>query len=338
VADLAPGAVGIGVALPQSAEDGEQPSDRITRFARAAERLGFDSVWTMDRTHGRQALIEPLTALTVAATATRRIRLGVAVVILPLRAPLELARTAASLDRLSDGRLDLGVGLGAARERVTSIGLDPARRADRMLDAVHLMRAMWTGEPVTFEGRTLSVHQWTIRPTPVQRPGPPVWFGGHHPDALRRAALLGDGWLGAGSTSLDDFDREVAVVRSELAAAGRSATAFGLGKRLYLALENRSGSRRRELRQWLVRGYGEAVADRVAVTGPPAAITEAVLRIVQQGGRVVILHPVADQERQLRELADEVVPAIRQAVVADAAASVAKGSPGGRHSEAGPTT
>ena len=320
--------ISIGVALPQSARDGEQPGVRITGFARVAERLGFDSVWALDWTRGHQPMIEPMAALTAAAMATRRVRLGVAVLILPLRAPLEVARTSASLDRLSNGRLELGVGLGSNRQLVRSVGLDPARRTDRMIDSIELIRALWTGESVTFEGRTLSVRDWMIRPTPVQQPSPRIWFGGHHPDAVRRAAAMGDGFLGAGSVSYDDFRGEVAILREELARLGRDEAGFGLGKRIYLAIEDRRGARAAGLRRWIADYYRkEELADRVAVIGPPTAIVEAVLKVADLGGRVVILHPVGDEERQLRQLADEVLPAVRQ-ILRDRGRGATLGRPG----------
>ena len=310
-----PAAVSFGIALPQEVREGSNPRARVVRFARAAERLGFDSIWALDRIQGHQSVLEPLVLLTTAAAVTRRIRLGVAVLILPLRSPVELARTAASLDQLSGGRLDLGVGLGVDRERVRAVGLDPARRAERMADSVAVIRALWSGERATVEGATLGIRDWMIRPTPAQRPSPPIWFGGHHPDALRRAVAMGDGWLGAGSASMADFGREIAFVREELARQGRDEASFGLGKRLYLALEDRRGVRGRAIRGWLADHYRDPdKADKVAAVGPPRVIVEAALEIVDRGGRLVIFHPVTDQERQMREIADEVIPAVRTAL------------------------
>jgi probable F420-dependent oxidoreductase len=304
----------LGIALPQTADDQVDLSARIRRFSRAAERLGFDGLWARDRIQGREPLIEPLTALATAATATKRVRLGVAVVLVPLRAPIELARTSASLDRLSGGRLELGIGLGVDRERVRSVGLDPGRRVARLLDSVDVLRAMWSGESVTVEGRTLTVRDWMVRPTP-QQPRPRIWFGGHHPDALRRAVHLGDGWIEAGSTSHADFVREIAIVREHLDAAGRDESTFGLGKRLYLAVERRGRNTRQDVRRWFDYSYGrEEMADRVAAVGSPARIADAVLEVLAQRARLVILHPVPYEAPQLRVLADEVVPAVREAL------------------------
>jgi probable F420-dependent oxidoreductase len=303
-----------GIALPQSAGDGVDLAMRIRRFARTADRLGYDGLWTRDRIQGKEPLLEPLMTLATAAAATRRIRLGVAVIIAPLRSPVELARTSAALDRLSGGRLELGLGLGADPDRVRGVGLEPSRRVARLLDTVDVLRSMWTGEAVTFDGRTLSVEGWMIRPTPAQA-RPRLWFGGHHPDALRRAVRLGDGWIEAGSSSFEDYDREIAIVRDLLAEDGRNEAAFGLGKRLYLAVEQRGRSRMEEIRRWFGASYGRPeMADRVAVVGPPGRIVEAVLDVHQKGGRLVILDPLPDPGRDVEVLAHEVVPAVREAL------------------------
>lgn len=308
----------LAVALPQTFPAGRQPREVVARFARTAERLGFDGLWTLDRTQGLQPVIEPLALLAAAAMVTRRVRLGVAVIIVPFRSPVSLARTAAAVDQLSGGRLELGVGLGSRREEVRAVGLDPARRRERLEDAVAVLRGLFAGDPFDYQGETLQMSGWAVRPTPVQRPGPPLWFGGSHPDALRRAVALGDGWLGAGSHSLDDFDREVAIVHEELAHQGREPGAFGLGKRLYMAIEDRRGTRARAIRTWLGDNYRDPeIADRVAAIGPPSAIVEAAARIIEQGGRTIIFNPVSDVERQLRELAGEVLPAIRERFAQD---------------------
>lgn len=307
--------VAFGIALPQEAPDGAEPAARVARFARAAERAGFDGLWTLDRVQGHQSVMEPLALLAAAAMVTRRIRLGVAVVILPLRSPVELARTAATIDRLSAGRLDLGVGVGADRERVRGVGLDPARRGERMDDAVAVLRGLWAGERFDHEGATLAVRGWMIRPLPVQRPGPPLWFGGHSAAAIRRAVAWGEGWLGAGSVSTEVFGREMVVLREELARAGRDEATFGIGKRLYLALEDRRGRRAQALRDGLAEHYGKPdMADRVSAIGPASAVVDEIVRIIRLGAQTVILHPVSDQERQLRQLADEVIPAVRAAL------------------------
>jgi len=312
-----------GIALPQTAGEGAALAARIARFSRAAERLGFDGLWARDRIQGREPLLEPMVALGAAAMTTSRIRLGVAVVLVPLRAPVELARTSASLDRLSGGRLELGIGLGVDRERVRSVGLDPARRVARMLDTIDVLRAMWTGEAITIDGRTLSVRDWMIRPTPVQ-PRPRIWFGGHHPDALRRAVMLGDGWIEAGSSSQADFAREMTIVREHMADLGRDESTFGLGKRLYMAIERPGESTRQDIRQWFLDQYGkEEMADRVAVVGPPSAVVQAILDTIDLGARLLILHPIPDEQRHLRQLAEEIVPAVREALRSRTTASLA---------------
>jgi len=194
--------------------------ERAAAVARHAEGLGFESVWVPEhlvlptRITSRYPYapdgippfspdtphLDPLVLLTHVAAATVRIRLGTSVYLLPLRHPLVTARLALSLDVLSGGRLTLGVGVGWLAEEFQAAGIDFQTRAARTRECVRALRTLWTETEPEFHGRFFSFGPVRFEPKPVQKPHPPIVFGGETAAALRRAAALGDGWYGVGHT------------------------------------------------------------------------------------------------------------------------------------------
>jgi probable F420-dependent oxidoreductase len=192
-----------GVALPQGFPDGEVDVDRVHGFARRAEALGFDDLWTIDQITGRLAVVEPVTLLANVAAVTTRIRLGIAVIVVNLRNPVQLAKALSSLDQLSRGRLTVGVGLGANANAYPAFGIDPDHRASRFVENLKVMLALWTDKQADFDGRYFHLRGVAMEPKPAQQPLP-LWFGARTEPALRRAVRYGSGWMGAGSESVPD--------------------------------------------------------------------------------------------------------------------------------------
>jgi alkanesulfonate monooxygenase SsuD/methylene tetrahydromethanopterin reductase-like flavin-dependent oxidoreductase (luciferase family) len=170
--------------------------------AAAAEEAGAAVAWVAERPTEPGALIAAALPVCAALAArTRRLRIGTAVLPLPLHHPLRVAEDAATLDGLSDGRFELGVGLGADAEAAGGFGVAAGERAARLEEAVALIRAAWGEQALAFEGRHHSVSGVEVHPRPAQRPGPPLWIGAGAPDAQRRAARLGTGlWLPPGAS------------------------------------------------------------------------------------------------------------------------------------------
>jgi probable F420-dependent oxidoreductase len=216
----------------------------LLESARVADDVGIDQLLIPDhlamgrRTdrypYGRFPLpleepwLEPLTALAAIAGATRRIRLGTGVLIAPLRAPLVLAKTAATLDVLSNGRLDLGVGVGWQEEEYAAAGVPWAERWRRFEDGLRACRALWRDAPARFHSASVSFDELWCLPRPVQAGGPPLWFGvGLGPRNLARIAELGDGWL-----PMDSGPEAIRAGREKLrgafARAGREFAGFGI--------------------------------------------------------------------------------------------------------------
>ena len=201
----------------------------LAEFGRRAERLGYRSLWTFSRLLAPaganlapvyQSVLDPMVSLGFLAAATASIRLGVATVSHPFASPLLLAKQAATVDVLSGGRLDLGIGSGWLAEEFTGSGASMERRGARADEYVAALRALWSGSG-GYQGTFFSVPAGRQDPPPVQRPGPPVLIGGMSLAAMERAGRIGDGWVTASSADLSTIAESAKVVQSAARAAGR---------------------------------------------------------------------------------------------------------------------
>jgi alkanesulfonate monooxygenase SsuD/methylene tetrahydromethanopterin reductase-like flavin-dependent oxidoreductase (luciferase family) len=276
------------VGLPQLDAD---PASAAPYAARA-EELGFDGLWVLDSAvggpTGHSTTLDGLQLLATAAAVTRTPRLGIAVIVITRRNPALLAKELASLDRLSGGRLTVGVGIGSSQPPPAAFGFSTGPRARRLREGVEMMRALWTD----------SFEDGRVEPKPVQQPLP-VWFGGSAPPALRRAARMADGWIGGGSSSTGDFIGHVEILR-ETAPEG-----FPIAKRVYIAIEETESRARERLTPVLDGMYGwPGITDRVAVCGPAEQCAEELQRLIAAGAQELVLNPLYDHVRQLEALAE----------------------------------
>lgn len=191
------------------------------RECERAEAAGFNSVWLGEHHNNRTLYPAPLVGLAAIASRTRTVRLGTAVLLLPLYWPLAVAEEGAMVDMISSGRLILGVGAGYAPEEFAAFDVSLKERASRLDEAVPLIQRLWTEEKVTHAGRHYRVTNATVYPRPVQRPRPPIWFGGWVDPAVRRAGRLGEAWLGGPSAKLDEVAGCVRLYREARKEAGR---------------------------------------------------------------------------------------------------------------------
>jgi len=176
--------------------------EAIGEMVRAVDAAGLDGCWVTDHPapsrrwldHGGHSTLDPFVALSVAATASPRIRLHTHVLILAYRNPLMTAKAAASLDVLSGGRLTLGVGVGYLRPEYAALGMPFEERGALTTEAIQIMQRAWTGEPVAHQGLHFNARDAVVLPRPVQQPGPLIWGGGNGAPAIRRAMELCDGW------------------------------------------------------------------------------------------------------------------------------------------------
>lgn len=300
------------ISLPQldvNGFDAEGFKDYVAR----AEELGFEGGWTLEQTIGPEPLIAPMEVLAYAAACTTRLRLGVAVLVSSLHDPLQLAATATAVDRLSHGRLDFGVAPGGGRRQFAAFGVDPATFISSFTEGIELMKAAWSDDArVTYHGRFRNVENLPIAPKPVQRPHPPIWFGGTAPAALARAVRLGDSFLGAGSSTTETFVEVAATVRRELAKQGPKEH-FVIGKRVYLMIDDDPARARERVVAGLHAKYGAMPGiEAVPVSGTPADVVAGLRAVIDAGAETILLNPlgesVAEDREQMERLAAEVLP------------------------------
>jgi probable F420-dependent oxidoreductase len=218
--------------------------DSFVAVTEEAERLGFESVWLPEHlvfpvamggsphpgeTHPpvppSTPVFDAFAYLSFLAGRTQRIRLGTSVYLLGLRHPFVAARAVQTLDIVSGGRSEVGVGAGWLREEWVAAELDPASRGRRLDEALGVCRRLWTDEVVEHHGEFFDFGPVMFEPKPVQKPHPPIHVGGESPAALRRAARLGDGWYGLEHTpeSAAEIATQLGALRAE---AGRAEAPF----------------------------------------------------------------------------------------------------------------
>jgi probable F420-dependent oxidoreductase len=305
--------VRFSIAIPQLDSDTFDAPGLRSYLARA-EELGFEGGWVLEQTLGQAPLLAPLELLAYCAACTERLRLGVAVLVTSLHDPLQLASAATAVDRMSHGRLDIGVGTGGGFRSFAAFGVEKATYISYFTEGLELMKAAWSDEPrVTFHGRFRDVDDLPVQPKPVQRPHPPIWFGGVAPKALARAVRHGDSFLGAGSSTTEVFAGAVTVVRRELEEQQKDPVHFTIGKRVYLMIDDNAARARERVLAGLRRIYGEMPGiDSVPVSGTPDEVASGLREVTDAGAQTLLLNPVgadvAENHEQMERLAAEVIP------------------------------
>jgi probable F420-dependent oxidoreductase len=301
--------VQLGVAIPQTFLERPADTRRLRQFLQRADDLGFHSLWVVEQILGSIGAFEPVELLTYAAAVTERVRLGSAVLLTALRSPVHLAKSLATLDHLSQGRLIVGVGLGGNQKSYPAYGISTERRAARFAEGIRLMQRLWTESRVTFVGEFWKLENASMEPKPLQKPRPPLWFGGHHPLALKRAVELGDGFIGAGSISTAQFVEEMKTLQGVLADARRDPAAFAVGKRVYLAIDPDRARAGKRLAEWFGAFYGRPdLAERVSVWGSVDDCVQGLAEVVAGGARLLVLNPVFDELEHLERFAADIGP------------------------------
>ncbi|GAA2772260.1 LLM class flavin-dependent oxidoreductase [Mycolicibacterium pallens] len=301
------------ISIPQLDADGFD-GEGLHSYLTRAEELGFEGGWTIEQIIGPTPMIAPMELLAWAAGCTTTLRLGVAVLITSLHDPLQLASTVTAVDRLSHGRLDLGVAPGGGRRKFEAFGVDPKTFISSFTEGLELMKAAWSDEPrVTFHGRFRDVDDLPISPKPVQRPHPPIWFGANAPRAIARAVRHGDAFMGAGSSTTENFATAVQTVRAELAEQEKDPHTFRIGKRVYLIVDDDDARARERVLSGLRRIYGSMPGvDAVPVSGTVSDVVRGLREVIDAGAQTLLLHPVgaslAEDREQMERLAAEVIP------------------------------
>ncbi len=296
------------ISVPQYVGEKAFDSAGFRRHLSRAEELGFEGAWTQEQTLGSARTLSPLETMTYAAAWTERLRLGCAVFVTPLHGPIHLAKSLASIDWLSGGRVDVGVATGGRSRRFAAFEVDPSSLVARFNEGIALMKACWTETEISFDGRFWQLERASMEPKPLQRPHPPIWVGGNAPAALRRSVRIGDGFFGAGSQTTAQFAEQVGVVREELAQSERDRTAFQIAKRVYIHIDDDRDRALEQIDAALAHHYGRSGLSAVAVYGPPAACVGGLREVIDAGAEMILLNPLLDDTQQMERLAAEVVP------------------------------
>jgi len=215
--------------------------DDYIRVAQHAETLGYHSIWLGDHIVIPEQIVapypytkdgsvgfarncpwpDPFVLLAAIGVATKTILLGTSVVIVPYRNPLQVAKAVATVDLVSNGRYQFGVGIGWLKEEFDALGEPFSERAARTREYLQVMKALWSGETATFQGKYFSFPTLHSNPLPVQKPHPPIIFGGESTPALKRIADLGDGWQ-PGPIPVEVFRERLNKLRTLMSERGRN--------------------------------------------------------------------------------------------------------------------
>lgn len=218
----------VGFALPVSGS--WATPDMVAHVARRAEELGYQSLWTFQRLlspvdgawgENYRSVTDPLVTLGYVSAVTSRVRLGVAVINMPFVSPVLLAKQATTVDILSSGRLDLGLGLGWSEEEYIASSTTKKGQARRGEEFVAVLKTLWTEDPVEHTGEFYRLPRTEFAPRPVQQPHPPILLGGMAEPALRRAGRIADGWVSSSRADLATIGDSIRLVKQAAEAAGR---------------------------------------------------------------------------------------------------------------------
>jgi probable F420-dependent oxidoreductase len=300
------------IAIPQFTADSAFDPASFKAYMARAEALGFASGWTQEQVLGRLPMLSPLETMTFAAACTDRMRLGCVVFVTPLHSPVHLAKSISTLDQMSRGRVEVGVGGGGRFRPFAAFGVEAASYVSRFTEGVRLMKALWTAPRVTFRGRFWQMDDAAMEPKPFQKPHPPIWFGASHPAALRRSVKHGDGFFGAGSSTTAQFAQLVPVVRNALSAIGRDPSSFRIAKRIYIAVDRDAERAHRRVADGLSRvyaGFNLPHIQQVGVSGTPEECIRGVREVIDAGAELVLFTPFFDDDAsQMEQLAADVIP------------------------------
>jgi probable F420-dependent oxidoreductase len=231
--------------------------DTFAQIAERAEALEMDSLWCSAHIilppqvksgyvlipgrkhpeHWKERYWEPFTVLSFLSALTTKLALGTSVVIVPMHNPIELAKQVAEVDQLCAGRFVFGIGVGWFEEEFQVLGQNFHNRGARTDEAMDLMKALWSDDPVSFQGRYYQVEDASFAPKPVQQPGPPIWVAGSSDAALKRAARVGDAWHPV-RPSFDYLREARARLDGYLEQAGRTSESLEVAVKLPLIFQN----------------------------------------------------------------------------------------------------
>lgn len=292
----------LGIAIPHFGRN--LSPDSVYSVAKAAEELGYDSIWTTDHVvvdpsnyypYGR--IYESIAVLAAIGSVTERIRIGTSIIVIPMRNAVLTAKQLATIDSLTGGRLIVGLGVGWNWQEFRNLGADFKRRGRIEEESIKLMKTLWSGERPVFAGEFYRVENAVFEPLPAQPGGPPIWLGGNSRVALERALRLADGWHVTGMHPSDFSD----MVKS---AAGRAKPGFVFSARLTVELGGKGP-----------KEYTSPLGERRFILGGSTGqVADQLSAYIRSGASHLVLYlgdlPAKTYIDTMRRLMSEVVPSI----------------------------
>lgn len=295
--------------------DAAPDSDAILRYAERAEQLGFESLWAWDHimlgVKPNFPILESLTVLTAIAVRTTRIKVGTGILVLPLRNPLVAAKTLASLDHLSKGRLIVGAAAGWYRREFDAVGVPFDRRGRIFERNLELILRLWTEEQVNAQVDDFNLHPGVMRPFPYQRPRPPVLIGGYADRVLRRVARMGDGWITYYYTA-DGFQNAWRKILAYAQEYGRDPSALTGTNQLAIYIGTSREQVNEPMMQWLssewdTASWSDSTFDS-AIRGSVDECVEQLRPHLASGVNRLIFVPYRYEPEQVELIAKELLP------------------------------
>ncbi len=303
-------AIHLGYLLPTREQimEGRPETAPLLDLASGAASLGFQSVWVGDSLTARPRH-DPLTLLAAVAGREPGLTLGTAVLLPALRNPVVLAHQVATLDRLCEGKLILGVGFASDRPNIQAefkaAGVPWELRVGRMMEGLRLCQALWSGQPVDWDGRW-QMHQAVVAPTPHRPGGPPLWIGGNLPASLERAGRFFDGWF-PNAPLPADFATRFAHVCDVARGRGRDPAAISGAMYLTVALDDDAAAAEARMDRFVEGYYGQPAAvirkRQTCYAGPAAYLADWLHDYEMAGATHVVLRFAGDHERHLEAVA-----------------------------------
>jgi probable F420-dependent oxidoreductase len=284
--------------------------DHVVNFAKKCEAMGLHSMWTIDRIAYDN--LEPLTILAAAAGATRKIRLGTSVLLPALRSPALLAKTVATLDFISSGRLTIGVGFGSRENDFTAVEVPFEARGSRAVECLQLMKRLWTEENVTHKGRFFNVQNLSLGPKPIQKPIP-IFTGGSAEVSLKRAGTWANGFI-CGSSAIPEFPTTWQKIAQYARAAGRDPKEIEKAGLTFMVINDDNTKAVKILEDYVMRYYGRLRGDvaSTSLVGSTAVVAERIEAFLSKGLDTLIIGLADPDPRQLDLFGEKVLPLIKR--------------------------
>jgi alkanesulfonate monooxygenase SsuD/methylene tetrahydromethanopterin reductase-like flavin-dependent oxidoreductase (luciferase family) len=320
-----------GIMLDNQFQPGDDIATRISELVeitQAARDLGLHSVFAVHHYLAPLVTLQPLSLLARLSAHSGTMRLGTGVFIATLVHPVHLAEETATIDRLSGGRLVLGVGTGYRAEEFDAFGIELTQRSRRLVETISVLRALWSGEPVHHEGKAFRLTGQHIGVTPVQRPGPPIWVGANSAAGVRRAARVGDAWLASPNVKINWAIGHRQIFADELAAMGQpnAEREYPILRELYLGDD--ADAWRNDVGEQVARSYAsyapyqldyfqtrfDELREKAFLFGTPDTVAERVKLLADAGFTEIICRvnwlgtPMSVALRTLQRLATDVMP------------------------------